>query len=74
VAGPLEIVEQGVTGLLVAPTDPPALAAAIAHLMSNREDADRMGRQGRARFQALFTDTRMAAAVAGVYREVLGQF
>jgi glycosyltransferase involved in cell wall biosynthesis len=71
VAGPVEIVDDGVTGLLVPPSDPPALAAAIAHLISNREDADKMGRQGRARFQSLFTDTRMAAAMADVYRELL---
>jgi UDP-glucose:(heptosyl)LPS alpha-1,3-glucosyltransferase len=71
VAGPVEIVEHGVTGMLVPPSDPPALAAALGHLIRNREDADKMGRQGRARFQSLFTDTRMAAAVAQVYREVL---
>jgi len=69
--GPVEIVEDGATGLLVPPSDAPALAAAIGHLIRDRDAADNMGRQGRARYQAHFTAAAMAAATANVYRELV---
>lgn len=71
--GPLEIVEDEVTGLLVTPKDPSAMAGAIVRLLGDRELRERMGRRGRERYLAHFTADRMAAATAAVYRKVLGQ-
>lgn len=51
--GPAEIVEDGVTGLLVAVRDPAALAAAIGRLLADAELRSRLGshaRQSAARF------------------------
>jgi glycosyltransferase involved in cell wall biosynthesis len=50
--GTREIVEHGVTGLMTEPT-PEALAEAIDRLHDDAEDAERMGRAGRARIDAL---------------------
>lgn len=47
--GLVDIVEDGVTGLLVGPGDPAALAAATRRLVDNPGDARRMGRAGAAR-------------------------
>lgn len=69
--GPPEIVEEGVTGLLVPPSDPPALAAAIRRLLSDRKAAEAMGRGGQERFQARFTAARMAQDMLALYRRIL---
>ncbi|OFW56855.1 MAG: hypothetical protein A2W01_02065 [Candidatus Solincola sediminis] len=59
--GVREIVEDRVTGLVVPPGDPGALADAITGLLSNRELARRMGRMGREKAEALF-DIRKTAS------------
>ena len=69
--GPREIVEQGVTGLLVPPSNPPALAAAICKLFADRPATEAMGRRGLERFQARFTAARMAQDMLALYRRIL---
>lgn len=49
-----EIVEDGVSGLLVSPGDPEALAGAIARLAADPEWAARLGRAARARVEERF--------------------
>ena len=51
--GPLEVVEPGVSGLVVPSDDPDALAAAMASLASDPERCRRMGAAARARIAAL---------------------
>jgi L-malate glycosyltransferase len=59
VGGIPEVVEDGVTGLLVPPEDPQALAAALAPLINDREYRERLGRAGKKRIAALFSVERM---------------
>jgi glycosyltransferase involved in cell wall biosynthesis len=68
--GPLEIVIDGVTGLLVPPATPLQLAEAINRLLCDRELREQMGAAGLRRFQECFTADRMAAETAAVYRQV----
>jgi glycosyltransferase involved in cell wall biosynthesis len=70
IAGPLEIVDENTTGLLVPPSDPPALASAIIQLLRDPESSAAMGHRGRQRFEDHFTDQRMAAATAALYQEI----
>lgn len=70
--GPLEIVEQGVTGLLVPPSDPGALAAALRTLILDPAARAAMGEQGLRRFRDHFTADRMAAETLELYRHVVG--
>ena len=70
--GPLDVVQHGVTGLLVPPDDPAALAEAIATLLSSEDTRRAMGRAGAARVRALFTLDRHVAQLLDVYREVMG--
>ncbi len=67
--GPVETVEEGVTGLRVAPGDPEALAAAIARVLAMGQDERRaLGERARARVPTL---EAMQRATLDVYRELL---
>jgi glycosyltransferase involved in cell wall biosynthesis/GT2 family glycosyltransferase len=56
-----EVVVDGVTGLLVTPGEPGALAAAVLELLRDPARADTMGRAGMARFRDRFTIDAAAA-------------
>ena len=49
VAGPLDAVADGVSGMLVDPTDPAAVGEAVTRLLLDRDLAQRLGRGGAAR-------------------------
>lgn len=55
ISGIPELVEHGVSGLLVPPTDPAALATAMRTLLEDRERAREMGRRGQQKVRAEFT-------------------
>ena len=63
-----EVVEDGVTGLLVPPHDEPAMAAALVQLLGDRERRDAMGAAGRARVEASFSIERMVENTLAVYQ------
>jgi glycosyltransferase involved in cell wall biosynthesis len=67
--GPVEIVEDGVTGFLVPPARPESIAARLRELMSDRGLGTRMGAAGRRRVEKHFTAAvAMQAIVAAVNR------
>jgi glycosyltransferase involved in cell wall biosynthesis len=66
-----EIVEDGVTGVLVAAGDHVALADALLGVLLNPERARRMGRAGRERLERDFSLEKMARATENVYRGAL---
>ncbi|MDD3643433.1 MAG: glycosyltransferase family 4 protein [Candidatus Krumholzibacteria bacterium] len=68
-----ELVADGITGVLVEPDDPDALAAAARSLGERPEDARRMGRAGRLAFEERFTLQRCVAGTESVYGEILGE-
>lgn len=61
-----ELVRDGETGLLVPPSDPDALADAIARLMADSVSRDRMGAEGRRIVTELHDAARNARALAGI--------
>jgi len=63
--------QDGVTGLVVPPADPAALAAALARLMREPALRARLGEQGRARAFSVFTLDAMARGTLSVYQAVL---
>jgi glycosyltransferase involved in cell wall biosynthesis len=67
-----EVVDDGVTGLLVEPRDHHGLAAAIVTLMKDVQERQRMAAAGFARVTARFTVERMVAETATVYARVAG--
>jgi phosphatidyl-myo-inositol dimannoside synthase len=68
VAGALDAVVDGETGLLVDPVDHDEVAAAAIELLSNRSLADRLGAQGR-QHAAEHAWPRIAARVEALLRE-----
>jgi glycosyltransferase involved in cell wall biosynthesis len=67
------MVEHGVSGLLVEPDDPAALAQALDHLAANPQEVRRMGVAARTRVEQRFEVTQMVAATHALYREVVGR-
>jgi sugar transferase (PEP-CTERM/EpsH1 system associated) len=72
VGGNPELVQDGVTGLLVPVGDVPALAAAIAALVDDPARCDRMGRAAVQRVTTDFDWERTVSAYLRVYDELLG--
>jgi glycosyltransferase involved in cell wall biosynthesis len=68
-----EVVEHGVTGLLVEPRDHRRLADAIVLLLRNEQLRARMGAAGFERVSARFTVERMIAGTLAVYERVAGR-
>jgi glycosyltransferase involved in cell wall biosynthesis len=68
-----EAVEDEVTGLVVPPRDPAALAAAIARLLKDQPLRARLGRAGLARVRERFSVERMVEGTLAAYRLVAGR-
>jgi len=62
---------DGVTGLVVPPADPQALAGALQRLASDAQLRARLGAQARERALAEFTSEAVARGTLKVYRQVL---
>lgn len=70
--GHLEIIDQGRTGVLVAPDDPQALAQAALALLADPARASALSNTARVWAANNFSVAAHAKAVAGVYRNLLG--
>ena len=66
-----EVVQDGVTGMLVPPRDPHALERAILHLLRHPEQGKAFGEAGRKRVEQHFTAERMALQTLHVYRRLV---
>jgi glycosyltransferase involved in cell wall biosynthesis len=69
VGGIPEMIEDGVTGLLVPAHDAPALAAAIIRLLTNHPLADTLGRAGHDMVHDRFCIELMVGAIESIYDE-----
>jgi glycosyltransferase involved in cell wall biosynthesis len=70
--GVLDIIEDGVNGLLVPCKDSKAIARAILHLLSDRDKAVQMGQAARRRVIEKFTVRQQVTAVQNLYDSILG--
>lgn len=71
VGGLVEVVEDGVTGLLVPPTDVNQLAHALLILLQDIENSRAMGKQGRLLVETKFGWSDIARKTATVYSKAL---
>jgi glycosyltransferase involved in cell wall biosynthesis len=69
VGGIPEMIEDGVTGLLVPPHDAEALTAAIVRLLTDHSYADTLGRAGHDLVHERFCIEQMITAVEAIYDE-----
>ena len=72
VGGLPELVEEGVSGLLVPPGSPAALHGALARLVADPAQRQAMGKAGRDRALRLFSLSRMVRETDWLYAELLG--
>jgi glycosyltransferase involved in cell wall biosynthesis len=71
IGGIPDLVHDGLTGLLVPPNDPAALASGLRCLLGNRELRHRLGASARARVVQFSTDT-VVPRIEEAYASVLG--
>ena len=74
VGGVRDAVRDGETGLLVPPSDPEALAAAILRLARDSALAARLASAARALVRAEFSVDRMVASYGRLYNRLLGRY
>jgi glycosyltransferase involved in cell wall biosynthesis len=70
VGGLPEQIEHGITGLIVPPQDPPALAQAILLLANDADKRAQMGTEGAKRIRALFSIERSVSLYETIYRRL----
>jgi glycogen synthase len=70
VGGMVEVVEEGVSGLLAEPGDVDSLIACLERLIADAGLRARLGAAARARYEAAFTAERMAQGVVAVLLRV----
>jgi glycogen synthase len=74
VGGILEVVEDGVTGILVEPARPDALAAALRRLLDDPRLARSMGQAGRRRVEERFSWASVAERTERTYADAIADF
>jgi glycosyltransferase involved in cell wall biosynthesis len=70
--GPLEIIEDGISGVLIPPGDPDRLAATIDRILGDRSLAAALGRAAAERAQA-FSEQGMAQRFAALLRNLISE-
>ena len=71
VGGNLEVIQDGVTGLLVPPGDAVALGSAIARVLEDESLAKQLARNGRTLVEEKFSFDRLVREVGELYEELL---
>lgn len=74
VGGIPEVVQDGVTGILVPPGDPGPLALAVVRLLKDPHRRESMGRAGKERFEMHFTVDRIMKTLEDVHAELLSVY
>jgi glycosyltransferase involved in cell wall biosynthesis len=68
--GPVEIVDDGVTGLLIPPNDPQELANAIIKLLQDKPLTTKMAEAAQERVRRDFNPSKMIHALESIYSEL----
>jgi rhamnosyl/mannosyltransferase len=64
---------DGETGIIIHPGDPSALRRAMDYIWTHPDEAARLGKNARARYENLFTGQTMAKAYLSLYRSILAK-
>ena len=71
VGGLAELIEDGVSGLLVTPEDPNALADALIRLLRDKKRRQQMGQAARRRAETMFSHRVVVPRTIDLYRQVM---
>ena len=66
-----EVIEDGVTGILVPPRNFKKMAEAVIYLLKNPNITQKMGKAGREKAKKYFTINRVGNEIEGVYKNVM---
>jgi len=66
-----DVLENGVTGMLIPPKDPQAIAEAIIMILSDKKLASGIAQKGFERVRDNFSSEKMASKYLSIYRELL---
>ena len=66
-----DVLENGVTGMLIPPKDPQAIAEAIIMILSDKQLASGIAQKGFERVRDNFSSEKMASKYLSIYRELL---
>ena len=69
--GPLEIIDDGITGFLVPPDDPDQIAVRLIQLIQDKELRLQMGKRGRKRLEARFSIEAFNKRIRDIVLDVL---
>ena len=73
VGGTRDALENGITGFVVPPRDPGALAEKVLWLLEHPDLAQQMGREGRRRVETVFSLSRMQESFGNLYLSILSR-
>ena len=73
VGGIPEVINHGLTGILIEPANPSEIASSVVNLLKNPAEAKRIGDAGRRKVGRKFIVDVMARKIEGVYDEILCQ-
>ena len=73
VGGMPELVENGISGLVVPPLDPDALAGAITSLATNAQLCQTLGKAARRRIESNFNINQTIEEMSNLFREMAGE-
>ncbi len=71
ISGTVDVVEHDSSGLLIAPEDPAALAAAMMQVIKNPDRACQLGKNGRQRIQESFSLDSVARQYSNLYQDLM---
>jgi glycogen synthase len=71
--GMAEVIDEGVTGLLAEPGDPPSLIASIGALLVDSGKRQQFGRAGREKYLRLYTRESLIERTLKFYRDTLAR-
>lgn len=74
VGGPLEIIKDGIDGVLIEPRNPRVLAAAISDLLANPDRAEEIGRKAREKVIEKFDLRGYACSLDKIFKETLDEY
>ena len=71
IGGPKEQIEDGISGLLIEPRNPYALAEAICYLLKNKDERKRLGEAAAERVNSVFNSDIFLMKLANLYQRLV---
>jgi glycosyltransferase involved in cell wall biosynthesis len=71
IGGLREIIEDGISGILVTPGEPQEIAKSVLRILDDEREADSLKKNARKRFERLYTPERCIESLNAIYNDIL---